>query len=140
MTFTFLNKKIILVPLAKDLGITFDKHLTCDEDIGKLKSSCTAKFCPINYFDRNKLININNALVMNKLHLCLSVWFNSSAGNITKLQHAGPNRKIFSHYSRLSSSAVHRQRIWCIAFHLLVFFLHQTAADNMSLHKWENFC
>ena len=53
--------------------------------------------------------------------------------------HAGPNRKIFSHYSRLRFSAVHRRRIRRFAFHLLVLILHKTAADNMSLHEWENF-
>ena len=50
----------------------------------------------------------------------------------------GPSRIIFSQYSRLSFSAVKRQKIWCFAFHLLVSNLHKTAADNMSLNEGEN--
>ena len=51
------------------------------------------------------------------------------------------NRKIFSHDSRLSFSAVHRLRICPFAFHLLVLIslsglkFTKACADNMSLHE-----
>ena len=68
-------------------------------------------------------------------------WINYTVGNTyTSFNTLVPNSIIFSQYSRLIFSAVHRLRIWRVAFHLRVLIFHKTAADNMSLHEWENFC
>ena len=50
--------------------------------------------------------------------------------------HAGQNRKIFSNYSGLKSSAAHWRRISRFTFHLMILILRKTAADNMSLAIW----
>jgi hypothetical protein len=64
MSLTFLRNTIIPVPYAKDLGVTFDSHLTFDKHIGDLifRSYLRVKHC----FDRNTLTNIISTLVLIK--------------------------------------------------------------------------
>lgn len=90
MTLSFLGKEITPVFNAKDLGVILDSHLTYNEHIKKLVSSCTAKLCQINRvkdsFDKGTLKLIISSLVISKLFYCSSTWSNTSAANINKLQ------------------------------------------------------
>ena len=78
------------MPSAKDLGIIIDSNLSYDEHIVHLVSSCMANLCRINrvkhLFSSKSLSTIINALVLNKLFYCSSVWGNTSQQNIKKLQ------------------------------------------------------
>ena len=89
-TITFLGEVITPTTNAKDLGLTLDSYLTYDYHIKNVVSSCMAKLCQINRvkdsFDRDSLRLIINALVMNKLYYCSTVWSNTSATNIKKLR------------------------------------------------------
>ena len=55
-----------------------------------MTSSCMAKLCQINKvknsFDRNTLRTIIPAPVLSKLFYCSTVWSNTTAANIKKLQ------------------------------------------------------
>ncbi|CAB3981754.1 Hypothetical predicted protein [Paramuricea clavata] len=90
MTLSFLGKDIIPVFSAKDLGVTLDSHLSYNEHIKNLVSSCTAKLCQINRvkdsFDKETLKLIISSLVISKLFYCSSTWSNTSSTNISKLQ------------------------------------------------------
>ena len=85
-----LGKQLTPVPSAKDLGIIIDSNLSYDEHIVHLVSSCMASLCRINrvkhLFSSKSLTTIINALVLNKLFYCSSVWRNTSQQNIKKLQ------------------------------------------------------
>ena len=68
----FLGKTLEPVPVAKDLGMHLDLHLSYDDHISKLSStSCINKLCQISRvkesFDKKPLILLNEALVINKL-------------------------------------------------------------------------
>ena len=90
MTHSFLGKDIIPVFSAKDLGVILDSHLTYNDHIKNLVSSCTSKLCQINRvkdsFDKETLKLISSSLVICKLFYCSSTWSNTSASNINKLQ------------------------------------------------------
>ena len=90
MTLSFLGKDINPVFSAKDLGVILDWHLTYNEHIKRLVSSCTAKLCQINRvkdsFDKETLKFIISSLVISKLFYCSSTWSNTSSTNISKLQ------------------------------------------------------
>ena len=81
-----LGKQLTPVPSAKDLGIIIDSNLSYDEHIVHLVSSCLASLCRINrvkhLFSSKSLTTIINALVLNKLFHCSSVWGNTSQQNI----------------------------------------------------------
>ena len=87
---SFLGKEITPVSSAKDLGIILDNNLTYDQHIHQLTSSCMTKLCQINRvknsFDRDTLCTIISALVLSKLFYCSTVWSNTTATNIKKLQ------------------------------------------------------
>ena len=87
---SFLEKEIIPVSSAKDLGIILDNNLTYDQHIHQLTSFCMTRICQINRvknsFDRDTLRTIISALVLTKLFYCSTVWSNTTATNIKKLQ------------------------------------------------------
>ena len=88
---SFLGKEITPVSSTKDLGIILDNNLTYDQHIHQItSSSCKAKLCQIkrvkNSFDGNTLRTIISALVLSKLFYCSTVWSNTTAANIKKLQ------------------------------------------------------
>ena len=67
-----------------------DSHLTYDNHISQLVSSCLSKLVQINRvkncFDKETLTLMINSLVFSKMFYCSSVWSNTSASNIKKLQ------------------------------------------------------
>ena len=77
ISISFLGKEITPVSSAKDLGIILDNNLTYDQHIHQLTSSCMTKLCQINRV---------SALVLSKLFYCSTVWSNTTATNIKKLQ------------------------------------------------------
>ena len=90
ISISFLGKEITPVSSAKDLGIILDNNLTHGQHIHQLTSSCITKRCQINRvknsFDRDTLCTIISALVLSKLFYCSTVWSNTTATNIKKLQ------------------------------------------------------
>ena len=85
-----LEKELLPIPSAKDLGVQVDETLSYDEHITNTVSGCIARLCQINrikyIFDTEALLNIINTLVFSKLYYCFSVWSNTSNKNILKLQ------------------------------------------------------
>ena len=90
MSLKFLNNTIVPATFIKDLGITIDHNLTYSKHISQLTSKCMAKLCQINpvkhCFDPNTFTYIICAVVMGKLYYGSTVWSNTSAANIRKLQ------------------------------------------------------
>ena len=74
----------------KDLGVTFDPTLSFNKHISVTVSSCMSKLAQISWakhaLNSNLLAIIINALVFSKLYYCSSVWSNTSASNMQKLQ------------------------------------------------------
>lgn len=74
-----MGKLLEPVDFAKDLGITLDNHLSYDNHISELVSSCLYKLCQINgvknKFDRNRLIT-----------LLMALWLHSMVKNFIKHQ------------------------------------------------------
>ena len=74
LSITLLSKEITSSKSAKNLGVTMDRNLTCDEHITQLTSKCIGSLCQINrvkhLFDRRTLITIINSLVFSKLLYC----------------------------------------------------------------------
>ena len=87
---SFLGKTLTPVSSAKDLGLTLDSHLSYDDHISKLASSCLSKLIQINRvrnsFDQATLLKIMSALVFSKIFYCSTVWSNTTNKNIKKLQ------------------------------------------------------
>lgn len=87
---SFLGKTLTPVSSAKDLGLTLDSHLSYDDHISKLTSSCLFKLMQINRvrqsFDQTTLLKIMSTLVFSKMFYCSTVWSNTTNKNITKLQ------------------------------------------------------
>ena len=85
-----MRKEITPVSSAKDLGVILDNNLTYDQHLQRLTSACMTKLCQINRvknsFDGNTLCTIISALVLSKLFYCSTVWSNTTATNIKKLQ------------------------------------------------------
>ena len=73
-----------------DNGVFLDSFLSYDKHIQALLSACISKLCQINrvkhLFDQKTLAMIIDTLVMSKINYCSSVWSNTSAGNIDKIQ------------------------------------------------------
>ena len=90
LSITLLSKKIISSKSAKNLGVTMDCSLTCDEHVTEVTSKCRGSLCQINrvnyLFDRRTLITAINSLVFSKLLYCSSVWANTTKKNIELLQ------------------------------------------------------
>ena len=87
---SFLGKSLKPVDSAKDLGVTLDRHLNYDKHVSLLVSSCMNKLCQINRaknsFDTKTLSEIISSLVISKMVYCSSVWSNTSASNVKKVQ------------------------------------------------------
>ena len=86
---SFSGKDITPISGAKDLIL--DNNLTYDQHIHQITSSSRmVRLCQINRvknsFDRNTLRTIISALVLSKWLYCSTVWSNTTATNIKKLQ------------------------------------------------------
>ena len=86
----FVGKQITPSSSGKDLGVVIDSHLTYDDHIDSIVSSCMGKLCQISRvkdsFDKDTLCLMVSSLVMSKLFYCSSVWSNTSSKNVKKLQ------------------------------------------------------
>ena len=89
-TVSFLGKKLTPLTSAKDLRVILDSHLTYDSHISQLVSSCFAMLVQINRvknnFDKETLSIMITSLVFIKKFYCSTVWSNTSASNLKKLQ------------------------------------------------------
>ena len=87
---TLCGKPISPIPVAKDLGVFLDQCLSYNEHIRKTVASCMHKMIQINrikhLFDKETLLLVINSFVFSRLFYCSSVWSNTSATNIHKLQ------------------------------------------------------
>jgi hypothetical protein len=85
-----LGKELIPVPSAKDLGLLFDLHLSFGSHVIKTTSSCMSSLGQINRvkhaLSRDLLITVIQSLVFSKMYYCSTVWSNTTASNICKLQ------------------------------------------------------
>ena len=90
LSITLLSKEITSSKSAKNLGVTIDCNLTCDEHVTQVTSKCIGSLCQINrvkyLFDRRTLIIIIDSLVFSKLLYCSSVWANTTKKNNELLQ------------------------------------------------------
>ena len=91
ISLNFLKQTMNPVTSAKDQGTTFDSILSYNEHISNLTSLCIRKLChAINRvkdsFDVNTLQSIVEMLVINKLTYGSTIWSNTSAKNIKKLE------------------------------------------------------
>ena len=82
--------KNLPVDSVKDLVVVFDSKLSFNDHIIKTASSCMSALGQISrvkhIFRKDILVTIINSLVFSKLYYCSSVWSNTSASNIRKLQ------------------------------------------------------
>ena len=87
---SLLGKELIPVQTAKDLGVTFDSSLSFDCHVVKTASSCMSSLAQINrvkhVLDKSLLILVIRSLVFSKMYYCSSVWANTTANNIRRLQ------------------------------------------------------
>ena len=87
---SLLGKELMPSESIKDLGVTFDPTLSFNKHISVTVSSCMSKLAQISRakhaFNSDLLVIIINALVFSKLYYCSSVWSNTSASNMQKLQ------------------------------------------------------
>jgi hypothetical protein len=87
---SFLGKSLRPADFAKDLGVTLDSHLNYDNHTSLLVSLCMNKLYQINRaknsFDTKTLSEIISSLVISKILYCSSVWSNTSATNVKKVQ------------------------------------------------------
>ena len=89
MCISSLGKELVSADFVKDLGVTFDKYLTFNENTINTVSSCISTLVQISrvkHIFKNELITIINALVFSKLYYCSSVWSNTTMYNVNKLQ------------------------------------------------------
>ena len=95
---SFLGKKLKPSKSAKDLRFLLDPHLTYDHHIISILSSCFSKLCQINRvkksFDKETLQLLIESVVFSKMLYCSSVWSNTTAQNINKIQHARSSRTL----------------------------------------------
>ena len=87
---TLLGKDLLPVDSVKDLGVVFGSKLSFSDHIIKTASSCMSALGQISrvkhIFRKDILVTIINSLVFSELYYCSSVWSNTSASNIRKLQ------------------------------------------------------
>ena len=87
---SLLGKHLVPSRCARDLGVVFDNHLSFSDHTVKTVSSCMSSLTQINRakhaFDKDLLITIIKGLLFSKMFYCSSVWSNTSATNINKLQ------------------------------------------------------
>ena len=72
------------------MGVVFDSKLSFNDHTTKRVSSCMSALGQISrvkhVFSKDTLLTIINSFVSSKLCYCSSVWSNTSASNIRKLQ------------------------------------------------------
>ena len=85
-----LGNDLIPAKAIKDLSVTFDPNLTFYDHILKTVSSCMPSLTQISrvkhMFDKNTFMAIINALVFSNLFYRSSVWSNTAATHLLKLQ------------------------------------------------------
>ena len=85
-----LGKDLVPPRCARDLGLIFDNQLSFSDHTVKTVLSCMSSLTQINRaqhaFDKDLLITITKGFVFRKMLYCSSVWSNTSATNINKLQ------------------------------------------------------
>ena len=90
ISISFMGKVLKPEDSVEDLGITLDNHLSYDNHISKLVSSCMYKLFQINRvkdnFDKETLTTMITSLVINKLLYGSTVWSNTTSSNVKKLQ------------------------------------------------------
>ena len=78
VTFTLMEKELKPSATAKDLGITWDTHLTYDNHVTNIVLSSMKALLQINrvrrLFISEILVKIINSLVFSKLYCCSSIW------------------------------------------------------------------
>ena len=84
----FWQWELLPVNPVKDLGVVFDRSF--NENTTKTVSFCMSALGQISrvkqVFRKDILVTIVHSLVFSKLYYCSSVWSNTSASNIRKLQ------------------------------------------------------
>ena len=87
---SLLGKDLVPTRCARDPGVIFDDQLTFSDHTIKTVPSCMSSLSQINRvkhaFSKELLITIIKSLVFSKIFYCSSVWSNTSATNINKLQ------------------------------------------------------
>ena len=87
---TLLGNELSPVDSVKGLGVVFDGELSFNDHTTKTASSYMSGLGQISrvkhVFKKDILVTIINSLVFSKLYYCLSIWLNTSASNIRKLQ------------------------------------------------------
>jgi hypothetical protein len=87
---SLLGKELIPVQTGKDLGVTFDSSLSFDCHVVKTVASCMSSLAQINcvkhVLDKSLLVLVIRSLVFSKMYYCSSVWANTTANNIRRLQ------------------------------------------------------
>ena len=87
---TLLGKELLPVDSVKDLVVVFDSKLSFNDHIIKTASFCMSALGQISrvkhIFRKDILVTIIIFLVFSKFYYCSSVWSNTSASNIRKLQ------------------------------------------------------
>ena len=90
LSMSFLGEKLKPSESAKDLWVLLDPHLTYDHHITSIVSSCFSKLSQINRakksFDKETLQLLIESVVFSKMLYCSSVWSNTTAQNINKIQ------------------------------------------------------
>ena len=87
---SLLGKDLVPSRCARHLGVIFDNQLSLSDHTVKTVSSTRSSLTQINRvkhaFDKDLIITIIKGLVFSKMFYCSSVWSNTSATNISKLQ------------------------------------------------------
>ena len=90
LSMSFLGEKLKPSESAKDLGFLLDPRLTYDHHITSIVSSCFSKLSQINRvkkcFEKETLQLLIESVVFSKTLYCSSVWSNTTAQNINKIQ------------------------------------------------------
>ena len=98
LSMSFLGEKLKPSKSAKDLGVLLDPLLTYDHHITSIGSSCFSMLSQINRvkksFDKETLQLLIESVVFSKMLYCSSVWSNTTAQNINKIQHARSSRTL----------------------------------------------
>ena len=78
------------VASVKDLGITLDSYLNCNDNVHTFTSSLLSMLCQISrvrhLFTKPVLSTILNSLIFSKLFYCSTVWAGTFKQNLQKLQ------------------------------------------------------
>ena len=87
---SLLGKDLVPTRFARDQGVIFDDQLTFSDHTIKTLPSYMSSLSQINRvkraFSKELLITIIKSLVFSKIFYCSSIWSNTSATNINKLQ------------------------------------------------------